>query len=78
MHTSSTTVQSTGTPEGCVLRLMLLMYDYHASSSSIRIIKFPDDTTVVGLSSNNNETAYREEVDLIAARCKTNIFFCIF
>jgi hypothetical protein len=26
------------------------------------IIKFPDDTTVVGLITNNNESAYGEEV----------------
>jgi hypothetical protein len=26
------------------------------------IIKFADDTTVVGLITNNDETAYREEV----------------
>ena len=31
----------------------------HASNS---IIKFADDTTVVGLITNNNMTAYREEV----------------
>jgi hypothetical protein len=31
----------------------------HASNS---IIKFVDDTTVVGLITNNDETAYREEV----------------
>jgi hypothetical protein len=31
----------------------------HTSNS---IIKFADDTTVVGLTTNNDETAYREEV----------------
>ena len=31
----------------------------HASNS---IIKFADDTTVLGLIINNDETAYREEV----------------
>jgi hypothetical protein len=31
----------------------------HSSNS---IIKFADDTTVVGLITNNDETAYREEV----------------
>jgi hypothetical protein len=31
----------------------------HASNS---IIKFADDTTVVGLITNNDETAYREEM----------------
>ena len=35
----------------------------HASNS---IIKFADDTTVVGLITNNDETAYREEVRALA------------
>jgi hypothetical protein len=30
--------------------------------ASNSIIKFADDTTVVGLIANNDETAYREEV----------------
>ncbi|XP_072558692.1 uncharacterized protein [Paramormyrops kingsleyae] len=36
------------------------------------IIKFADDTTVVGLISNNDETAYREEVRLLAEWCQEN------
>lgn len=60
-----------------VLRLMLLMYDCPVSSSSNRIIKFADDTTAVGIISNNDETSYREEVDLIAAWWEQQLF-CIF
>ena len=37
----------------------------HASNS---IIKFADDTTVVGLMTNNDETAYREEVMIVDFR----------
>jgi hypothetical protein len=33
-----------------------------ASHASNSIIKFADETTVVGLITNNDETAYREEV----------------
>ncbi|KAK3510921.1 hypothetical protein QTP70_027108 [Hemibagrus guttatus] len=33
------------------------------------IIKFADDTTVIGLISNNNETAYRAEVQHLVAWC---------
>ncbi|KAK3530997.1 hypothetical protein QTP70_007853 [Hemibagrus guttatus] len=40
--------------------------------SSNHIIKFADDTTVVGLISKNNESAYREEVQRLAAWCKVN------
>ena len=41
----------------------------HASNS---IIKFADDTTVVGLITNNDETAYREEVRALLW-CQENI-----
>ena len=36
------------------------------------IIKFADDTTVVSLSTDNDETAYREEVRDLAALCQNN------
>ena len=41
----------------------------HASNS---IIKFVDDTTVVGLITNNDETAYREEVRALGVWCQEN------
>jgi hypothetical protein len=41
----------------------------HASNS----IKFADDTTVVGLFTNNDETAYREEVRAHGVWCQENI-----
>ena len=41
----------------------------HASNS---IIKFADDTTVVGLITNNGETAYREEVRALGVWCQEN------
>jgi hypothetical protein len=41
----------------------------HASNS---IIKFSDDTTVVGLITNNDNTAYREEVRALGVSCQEN------
>jgi Holliday junction resolvase len=41
----------------------------HASNS---IIKFADDTAVVGLITNNDETAYREEVRALGVWCQEN------
>ena len=41
----------------------------HASNS---IIKFADNTTVVGLISNDDETAYREEVRALGVWCLEN------
>jgi hypothetical protein len=40
----------------------LFTHDCMAMHSSNSIMKFADDTTVVGLITNNNESAYREEV----------------
>jgi hypothetical protein len=40
----------------------LFTHDCVASHISNSIIKFPDDTTVVGLITNNDETVHREEV----------------
>ena len=49
----------------CVLSPLLyslFTHDCVAKHNSNTIIKFADDTTVVGLITDNNETAYREEV----------------
>ncbi|KAK3559123.1 hypothetical protein QTP86_005037 [Hemibagrus guttatus] len=73
--TSSTTTLNTGAPQGCVLSPLLftlLNHDYAAMHSSNHIIKFADDTTVVGLISKNDESAYREEVQHLTAWCKAN------
>ena len=37
------------------------------------IIKFADDTTVVGLITNIDETSYREEVRALGVWCQENI-----
>ncbi len=62
-------------PQGCVLSPLLftlLTHDCTAKFSSNHIIKFADDTSVVGLISNNNETHYREEVAQLAEWCGAN------
>ncbi len=69
-NTSSTTTLSTGAPQGCVLS-PLLTHDCTAKFSSNHI-KFADDTSVVGLISNNDETHYREEVAQLAEWCGAN------
>ncbi|KAK3545178.1 hypothetical protein QTP70_001768 [Hemibagrus guttatus] len=65
---------NTGAPQGCVLSPLLftlLTHDCAAMRSSNHIIKFADDTTVVGLISKN-ESAYRKEVQRLTAWCKDN------
>ncbi len=73
-NTTSTTTLNTGAPQGCVLSPLLftlLTHDCTAKFSSNHI-KFADDTSVVGLISNNYETHYREEVAQLAEWCGAN------
>ncbi|KAK3526986.1 hypothetical protein QTP86_006126 [Hemibagrus guttatus] len=66
---SGTTTLSTGGPQGCVLSPLLftlLTHDCAAMHSSNHILKFADDTTVVGHISKNDESAYREVQQLTA------------
>ncbi len=74
-NTTSTTTLNTGAPQGRVLSLLLftlLTHDCTAKFSSNHIIKFADDTSVVGLIRNNYETHYREEVAQLAEWCGAN------
>lgn len=63
-HTSSTLTLITGTPQGCVLSPLLyshIIYDCSPIHASNTIIKFADDTTIIRLIKDNDESAYREE-----------------
>jgi hypothetical protein len=74
-NTSVTLILITGAPQGCVLSLLLyslFTHDCMARHDSNTIIKFADDTTVVGLIADNDETDYREEVRDLAAWCQNN------
>ena len=48
----------------------LFTHDCVATHASNSIIKFADDTTAVGLITNNDETAYREEVRALGVWCQ--------
>jgi hypothetical protein len=52
----------------------LLTHECSARHDSNAIIQFADDTTVVGLITDSNETACREEVRDLAVRCQYNNF----
>uniref|UniRef100_A0AAV2LYH9 EF-hand domain-containing protein n=1 Tax=Knipowitschia caucasica TaxID=637954 RepID=A0AAV2LYH9_KNICA len=43
-----------------------------AGHDSVKLIKFADDTTLIGLISNNDESAYRREVDRLVSWCSGN------
>ncbi len=74
-NTSSPLTLNTGAPQGCVLSPLLYSlytHDCTATHSSNVIIKFADDTTVKGLITDNNETAYREKVSTLTKWCQVN------
>ena len=66
---------STGAPQGCVLSPWLFSLFTNQLTSldkSVKIFKYADDTTILGLIKNNNETIYRREVERVASWCSLN------
>lgn len=56
---------NSGTPQGCVLSPILyklFTYDCVASNKDNSVLKCADDTTVIGLITGGDQTAYRSEV----------------
>jgi hypothetical protein len=51
---------------GILILIYLFTHDCVALHDTNSIIKFADNTTVVGLITNNDESAYREEVSELA------------
>ncbi len=73
--TSSPLTLNTGALQGCILSPLLYSlytHDCTATHSSNVIVKFADDTTVIGLITDNDETAYREEVSTLTKWCQEN------
>ena len=74
-NTSSTITLNTGAPQGCVLSPLLftlLTHDCTPKHNTNIFVKFADDTTVVGLIHNNDESSYRDEVNQLTTWCGDN------
>ena len=56
----------------CPLRYSLFTHNCLAVHNSNTIIKFADDTAVLGLITDDDDTAYREEVRDLAVWCQDN------
>lgn len=75
---SRTITLNTGAPQGCVLSLLLftlLTHDCVPHYNTNHIVKFADDTTVVGLITGNDEANYRNEVNELVQWCGDNDLF---
>ncbi len=68
---SSTRTISTGAPQGCVLS-PLYTIDCTSNDASVKLLKFADDTTLIGLIQDGDKSAYRQDVKELAVWCSLN------
>ena len=73
-NTSATLINNTEAPQRCVLSPLLYSLFTHdcVAKHDSNTIQFADDTKVVSLITDNDETAYREEVRDLAVWCQDN------
>ena len=68
-------ITTIGTPQGCVLSATLFtLYtnDCISNSPSVHILKYADDTVIVGLIETENELDYRATISMFENWCREN------
>ncbi len=73
--TSNSITLNIGAPQGCVLSPLLYSlytHDCVSSHSSTSMVKFADDTVVLGLINHDDEAAYLDEVERLTSWCQDN------
>ena len=72
---SDTLYSNTGVPQGTVLvPLLFSLYtsDCRSSNESCSIVKFADDTVLIGLISDDDSSKYVDEINKFVTYCKIN------
>ncbi|XP_049914655.1 uncharacterized protein LOC126398998 [Epinephelus moara] len=74
-HVSDTRTINTGSAQGRVLSpLLFSLYTNSCTSShqSVKLLKFADDTILIGLISDGDESVFRWEIDQLVNWCRLN------